>query len=157
MGYATAIGVGVMEEVASVNERLDIQCDAIHTSVVTLQRDTERGHQWSRRVTDDLLDMHRTVEGNRAGLALMRGEMDRMRREMDGLLTLNIRMHEVIMELWAAVRHGPQNPIVVEDDVLDAAVPIPPPRTREVEEEGRTLLEIIEETPENSRASSLEV
>ena len=86
-----------------------------------------------------------------------------MQREMDGLLQLNIRMHEVIMELRAAVRHGWDNPIVIEDDeeeqeegeVVDAA-PGSPART--LVEGDHTLVEIVEGTLErDSRESSPEV
>ena len=82
---------------------------------------------------------------------------------MDGLLQLNIRMHEVIMELRAAVRHGRDNPIVIDDDeeeqeegeIVDAAPGSP---ARMLVEGDHTLVEIIEETPErDSREPSPEV
>ena len=76
-----------------------------------------------------------------------------MRREMDGLLQLNIRMHEVIMELRAAVRHGRDNLIVIDDneeeqeegEVVDAA---PGSLVRTLVEGDHTLVEIVEGTPE---------
>ena len=86
-----------------------------------------------------------------------------MRREMNGLLELNIRMHDVIMELRAAVRHGWDNPIVIDDDeeeqeegeIVDAA-PGSPVRT--LVEDDHTLVEIVEGTPEiDNRESSPEV
>ena len=86
-----------------------------------------------------------------------------MRREIDGLLQLNIRMHEVIMELRAAVRHGRDNPIVIDDDkeeqeegeVVDAAPGSP---AGILVEDDHTLVEIVEGTPErNSREPSPEV
>ena len=89
-----------------------------------------------------------------------------MRREMDGLLQLNIRMHEVIMELRAAVRHGRDNPIVIDDDeeeqeegeIVDTAPGSPGSPARTLVEGDHTLVEIVEGTPErDSRELSPEV
>ena len=79
-----------------------------------------------------------------------------MRREMDGLLQLNIRMHKVIMELRVAVHHGWDNPIVINDDeeeqeegeVVDAAPGTPVSPARTLVEGDHTLVEIVEGTPE---------
>ena len=85
---------------------------------------------------------------------------------MDGLLQLNIRMHEVIMELRAAVRHGRANPIVINNDeeeqeegeVVDAAPGTPVSPVRTLVEGDHTLVEIVEGTPDrDSRELSPEV
>ena len=85
---------------------------------------------------------------------------------MDGLLQLNIRMHKVIMELRAAVRHGQDNPIVIDDDeeeqgegeVVDAAPEAPVSPARTLVKGDHILVEIVEGALDrDSRASSPEV
>ena len=68
------------------------------------------------------------------------------------------------MELRAAVRHGQDNPIVIDDneqeegEVVDAAPGTPVSPVRTLVNGNHTLVEIIEETPErDSREPSPEV
>ena len=60
------------------------------------------------------------------------------RMEMDALLQLNLVLGMMVLNMRAAMQHGWNNPIMVEDDkeVVDTA-PVE-----------HTLIEIIEETPE---------
>ena len=93
------------------------------------------------------------VAGLMVSTTFMRGEQDQMRREMDDLLQLNIRMHEVIMELRTVVHHGRDNPIMIEDDeeevdeVVDVGLRSPVSLVRTLVKGDHTLVEIIEETP----------
>ena len=150
MGYASTVGTMVLNEVAYVNKRSDQRMDAINTDLVRLERDVERGHDWSRRMTNEVLalergqaDLEREQMDMNVEQAFMRGEIDQMRQEMDGLLHLNQVMHDVILNLRVAIHHNRHNPIVVEDDeVVDVTGPLPV-RIREED----LLVEIIEETP----------
>ena len=163
MGYSGAVGAMILDEMATMNGALDGRIDAVNTALVAVEEDMRRGHGWSQEFTQVVREMEVDVGGLMAGAAFMRGEQDRMRREMDGLLQLNIRMHEVIMELRAAVRHGRDNPIVIDDDeeegqVVDAAPGTPASPARTLVDGDHTLVEIIEETPErDSREPSPEV
>ena len=163
MGYTTSMGAMILDEMVTVNEQAENRMDALNTALVVAEDKITAGQEWSERHVRAVREMEVDVGGLLASTAFLRGEHDRMRREMDGLLQLNIRMHEVIMELRAAVRHGQDNPIVIDDDeeeqeegeIVDAA-PGSPART--LVEGDHTLVEIVEGTPERgSRESSPEV
>ena len=129
MGYTASVGVMILDEMAVVNEQAEGRLDALNTALVVAEDKITAGQEWSERHVRAVREMEVDVGGLLASTAFLRGEHDQMRREMDGLLQLNIRMHKVIMELRAAVRHGRDNPIVIEDDeeeqeegeVVDAA------------------------------------
>ena len=162
MGYTASVGAMILDEMATVNEQAENRMDALNTALVVAEDKITAGQEWSERHVRAVREMEVDVGGLLASTAFLRGEHDRMRREMDGLLQLNIRMHEVIMELRAAVRHGRDNPIVIDDDeeqeegeIVDAA-PGSPART--LVDGDHTLVEIVEETPgRDSRESSPEV
>ena len=46
----------------------------------------------------------------------MRSTVDRMWTEIDVLLNLNAQLVESVANLWVVVRHGRDNPIVMEDE-----------------------------------------
>ena len=124
------------------------------------------GQEWLERHVAAVREIEVDIGGLLASTAFLRGEQDRMQREMDGLLQLNIRMHEVIMELRAAVRHGRDNLIVIDDneeeqeegEVVDAALGTPGSLARTLVKGDHTLVEIVEGTPErDSREPSPEV
>ena len=149
MGYAGAIGAMVLDEVAATNERSDNRMDAIVTDLGKVERDIEKGHDWSKDVTETLRGMEVDIGGVTASQAFMRGEVTRLRTEMDALLHLNHQLVDEIVRLRASVRrHGRDNPIVIEDSDDEG------PETA-VEEEGSSeeipgehlLVEIVEETP----------
>ena len=112
--------------------------DAIITDLGRLERDVERGHDCSRDCTESMRTMEVDIRGLMAQQAFMRGSMDRMRMEMDALLQLNLVLGMMVLNMRAAMQHGWNNPIMVEDDkkVVDTA-PVE-----------HTLIEIVEETPE---------
>ena len=161
MGYTAAVGTMLLDEVASLTEQADARVEWVQTSVAALEQDVDRGHQWSMRTNTRIGALEERVEqlevevgGERAARAFMRGEMDRMRAELDGLLRVNIAMTGVINDLRAAMRHGWDNPIVIDDDeetvaeeeVVDTApIDLGLDRYRLVPVEE---LEVVEETPE---------
>ena len=116
MGYSASVGAMILDKMVVVNEQAEGRLDAINTVLVVAEDKITAGQEWSERHMAAVREMEVNVGGLLASTAFLRGEQDRMRREMDGLLQLNIRMHEVIMELRAAVRHGRDNPIMIDDD-----------------------------------------
>ena len=104
MGYTASVGAMILDEMATVNEQAENRMDALNTALVVAEDKITAGQEWSERHVRAVREMEVDVGGLLASTAFLRGEHDRMRREMDGLLQLNIRMHEVIMELRAAVR-----------------------------------------------------
>ena len=163
MGYTASVGAMILDKMAVVNEQSEGHLDALNTALVVAEDKITVGQEWSERHVRAVREMEVDVGGLLALTTFLRGEHDRMRREMDRLLQLNIRMHEVIMELRAAVHHGWDNPIVIDDDeeeqeegeVVDAAPGSP---TGTLVEGDHTLVEIVEETPErDGRESSPEV
>ena len=167
MGYTTSVGAMILDEMAVVNEEAEGRLDALNMALVVAEDKITAGQEWSERHVAAVREMEDNVGGLLASTTFMRGEQDQMRREMDGLLQLNIRMHEVIMELRVAVRHGRDNPIVIDDDeeerqeegeVVDAAPGTPVSPARTLVEGDHTLVEIVEGTPErDSREPSPEV
>ena len=116
MGYTAAVGTMLLDEVASLTERADARVEWVHTSVKVLERDLDRSRQWSARTEERIKQLEVELGGERAARAFMRGEMDRMRAELDGLLRINIAMTGVINDMRAAMQHGRNNPIVIDDD-----------------------------------------
>ena len=104
------------------------------------------------------------MRGLEAKKALMRGDIVRMREEMDALIRLNGQMVDGINQIRVLLVHNQANPIVVEDDPPAQEVEImdeseaeeveyeeeevvevaPPPRRRQDLGEG-LLVEIVED------------
>ena len=64
MGYTAAVGTMLMDEVASLTERADARVEWVQTSVAALERDVDRGHQWSRTMNERV----GTFTGGRGGV-----------------------------------------------------------------------------------------
>ena len=149
MGYTTAVGTMVFDEMVTINEVLDGQMDVINTLLVRVEQDIERGHEWSRDHTEVVRGIEVDVRRLLASTTFMRGSMDWMRTEMDTLLSLNTRITEVITELRVAVCHGWDNLIVIDDneqeegEVVEVGLASP---ARTLVEGDHTLVEIVEET-----------
>ena len=154
MGYTAAVGTMLLDEVASLTEQADARVEWVHTSVKVVERDLDRSRQWSARTEERIEQLEAELGGERAARVFMRGEMDRMRAELDGLLCINIAMTGVINDMRAAMQHGRNNPIIIDDDeetvaegeVVDTApVDLGPDHYRLVPVEE---LEVVEESPE---------
>ena len=166
MGYTASVGAMILDEMVVVNEQAEGRLDALNTALVVVEDKIVAGQEWSERHVRAVREMEVNVGGLLASTTFMQGEQDWMRREMDRLLQLNIRMHEVIIELRVAVRHGRDNPIMIDNDeeeqeegeVVDAAPGTPASLARTLVEGDHTLVEIVEGTPErDSRELSPEV
>ena len=140
MGYSGAVRMMVLDEVVSLNEQLESRMDAIITDLGKLERDMERSHDWLRDCTKSMRQIEVDVGGLMAQQAFIRGLMDWMQSEMDALLQLNLVLGTMVLNMRAAMQHGCNNLIVVEDDeeVVDTA-PV-----------DHTLVKIVEETPERT-------
>ena len=62
-----------------MNKQSESWMDAIITDLGRLERDVERGHDWSRDCTESMRTMEVDIRGLMAQQAFMRGSMDRMR------------------------------------------------------------------------------
>ena len=128
MGYASSIGMMLMDKMAGVCGRAEERFTGIWTDIGKLETELLKAHDWSARAQDqiDRLEMHiRRLEASRR---VMRLEMDKMVGNMNGLLELNRQMIQDILQLRISQVHGQDNPIVVdnssEENVLDTA-PVP--------------------------------
>ena len=51
MGYTSAVGAMILDEMATMNGALDGRMDAINTALVAVEEDVRRGHGWSQEFT----------------------------------------------------------------------------------------------------------
>ena len=89
-----------------------------------------KAHDWSARAQDQIDRLETHIRRLEACRRAMRDDMDKMTRNMNGLLELNQQMIQDILQLRMSQVHGWDNLIVVDDsskgDVLDTAlVPVP--------------------------------
>ena len=75
---------------------------------------TARG--WSVEVNEKMEGMEQHIRMLIASWTAMGDTMDWMRREMDGLLLINQRMVNTIVQLRVGQVHNWDNPIVIDDD-----------------------------------------
>ena len=112
MGYPSAIGAMVLDEVVWLNQQSKGRMDMIIMDLGKLERDVEQDYEWLREFTQSVRDMEEDIGGLMAPQAFMRGLMDRMQTEMDALLQSNLRIVETIPSLQAVVHHGQDDPII---------------------------------------------
>ena len=89
-----------------------------------------KAHDWSARAQDQIDRLETHIRQLEACRRAMRDDMDKMTRNMNGLLELNQQMIQDILQLRMSQVHGWDNLIVVDDlseeDILDTApVPVP--------------------------------
>ena len=132
MGYTSAVGMMLMDEMAGICERAEERFTGIRMDISKLETELLKARDWSARVQDQIdgleTHMHQLEVSRRA----MREDMDEMMRNMNGLLELKQQMIQDILQLRMSQVHGRDNLIVVDDsskeDVLDTAlVPVPEP------------------------------
>ena len=132
MGYTSAIGTMLMDEMAGICGRAEERFTGIQMDISKLETELLKAWDWSARAQDhiDGLETHmRRLEASRRA---MREDMDKMTRNMNGLLELNCQMISDILQLRMDLVYGRNNPIVVDNsskgDVLDTApVLVPQP------------------------------
>ena len=136
----------------------------VRTDLRRVEQDVARGRRWSAEAQEEITSLENRVRGLEAEKALMRGDIVRLREEMDALIRLNGQMVDGINQIRVSLVHNQANPIVVEDDPPAQEVEIvddleggeeeeeeeeeevvaPPPRRRRDLGEG-LLVEIVED------------
>ena len=132
MGYTSAVGTMLMDEMAGICGRAEERFTGIRTDIGKLETELLKAQDWSARAQDQIDGLETHVHRLEASRRAMREDMDEMTRNMNGLLELNRQMISDILQLRMSQVHGRGNPIVVDDssegDVLDTApVPVPEP------------------------------
>ena len=130
MGYTGAVGMMLMDEMASVCGRAEERFTGIRTDISKLETELLKACDWSARAQDQIDGLETHVHWLEASQRVMREDMDEMMRNMNSLLELNWQMIQDILQLRMSQVHGRDNPIVVDDsseeDILDTApVPVP--------------------------------
>ena len=132
MGYASAVGMVLMDEMVGVCGRAEERFTSIRMDIGKLEMELLKAWDWSARVQDQIDGLETHVCQLEASRRVMREDMDEMMRNMNGLLELNWQMISDILQLRMGLVHGWGNPIMVDDsskeDVVDTApVPVPQP------------------------------
>ena len=132
MGYTSAIGMMLMDEMAGICGRAEERFTGIRTDIGKLETELLKAWDWSARAQDQIDGLETHVHRLEASRRAMREDMDEMTRNMNGLLELNWQMIQDILQLRMSVVHNRDNPIELdessEEDVVDTAlVPVPQP------------------------------
>ena len=130
MGYTSAVGTMLMDEMAGICGRAEERFTGIRTDIGKLETELLKARDWSARAQDQINGLETHVRRLEASKRAMREDMDEMTRNMNSLLELNCQMIQDILQLRMSQVHGQDNLIVVDDsskeDVLDTAlVPVP--------------------------------
>ena len=132
MGYTSAVGTMLMDEMAGICGRAEERFTSIRTDIGKLETELLKARDWSARAQDQIDGLETHVRRLEASQRAMREDMDEMMRNMNGLLELNRQMIRDILQLRMSVVHNWDNPIELdtssEEDVLDTApAPVPQP------------------------------
>ena len=132
MGYTSAVGTMLMDEMAGICGRAEERFTGIRTDIGKLETELLKAQDWSARAQDQINGLETHVRRLEASRRAMREDMDEMTRNMNGLLELNWQMIRDILQLRMSVVHNRDNPIELdassEEDIVDTApVPVPQP------------------------------
>ena len=126
MGYTGATGTMLMDEMAGICRRAEERFTGIQTDIGKLETELLKARDWSARVQDQINGLETHVCRLEVSRRAMREDMDKMMRNMNGLLELNQQMILDLFQLRMGLVHGWGNLIVVDDsseeDVLDTAL-----------------------------------
>ena len=130
MGYSSAVGTMLMDEMAGICGRAEERFTGIRTDIGKLETELLKAQDWSARAQDQIDGLETHVRWLEASRRAMREDMDKMMRNMNGLLELNRQMIQDILQLRMSVVHDRDNPITVdnssEEDVVDTALVLVP-------------------------------
>ena len=133
MGYTSAVGTMLMDEIAGVCEQAKGRFTSIRTDIDKVETELEKACDWSSRAQNKIDSLETLVHWLEGSQRMMMLEMDEMIGNMNSLLELNWQMIQSIHQLRTSQVHGQDNLIVIDDkppveDVLDIAlVPVPGP------------------------------
>ena len=88
MGYTGSVGVMLMDELAGVCEWSEERFTMVRTDLGRVEQDVARGRRWSAKAQEEITSLENRVRGLEAEKALMRGDIVRMREEMDALIQI---------------------------------------------------------------------
>ena len=97
MGYSGAIGTMLMDEMAGICGRAEERFTGIRTDIGRLETELSKACDWSARVQDQIDGLETHVCWLEASRQAMREDMDKMTRNMNGLLELNRQMIQDIL------------------------------------------------------------
>ena len=117
MGYTTSVGMMLMDKIAGHCERSKKRFTKVRTDLGKVETKLATARGWSVRVNEKIEGIERHIWMLIASWTVMGDTMDRMRAEMDGLLLINQRMVDAIVQLRAGQIHNWDNPIVIDDDL----------------------------------------
>ena len=124
MGYSAAVGTLVMDELASTCERAEVRFTGVCTDLGIVENDTAIVQDRVRVLGDWMDGTDVELHQMRANRVAIQDEVDRlrvtiheMRRDMGVLVHVNQVMHTSLVDLQLSIRHGGNNPIVIDDEV----------------------------------------
>ena len=119
MGYSAAIGTMLVDEIARFSARVEEKHTGVRTDLGKVEAELVRAHDWSRDVGEKMEALERQNRQLLASRTAMRDDIAQMNRSIDGLLQVNLRMAEAIVQLRVSQVHNQNNPIVIDDDLSD--------------------------------------
>jgi hypothetical protein len=150
IGYASACTAGVLDDIATVNDEFisfrkqaSRRLDVADVEIEDLKRDSRTARDMRMTTADRLIGLSETVTDLSGSVGILSIEMDTLRRlpqAMEQMILLaqinNIRLtrsedrvealERRVAELSVAVRHGANNPIVLdEEEDIRAGSPMP--------------------------------
>ena len=101
-----------MDKMVGICRRVEKRFTGIRTDIGKLETELLKARDWSARAQDQInrLEMH--IHWLEASRRVMRDDMDEMMRNMNGLLELNQRMIQIILQLRMSQVHNRDNPII---------------------------------------------
>ena len=132
MGYSGAVGTMLMDEMAGICGRAEERFTSVRTDIGKLETELLKAQDWSARAQDQIDGLETHVHRLEASRRAMREDMDKMMRNMNGLLELNRQMIRDLLQLRMSLVHNRDNPIELnassDEDVVDTApVLVPQP------------------------------
>ena len=117
MGYTTSVGMMLMDKITGHCERSKKRFTKVRTDLGKVETELAMAQGWSVGVNEKLEGMEQHIRMLISSQTTMGDTIDRMRAEMDGLLLINQRMFDAIIQLRAGQIHNWDNPIVIDDDL----------------------------------------
>ena len=155
MGYSISVGTILMDKLVSHCEKSEARFTKVRTDLGKVETEMATTQGWSIKMGDKVEALERHIWMLVASQTTMGDTMDRMRVEMDGLLLINQRMVNTIVQLRVGQVHNWDNPIVIDDDSSSSEETIAEPP--EVPEQFRlVLIEDEEEVTDSEEEESEE-
>ena len=119
MGYTATMGTMLMDEVVGHCEREEARFMGLRTNLGKVEEELGCAQEWLIECGAEIKTLKRQNCQLLVSWTAMRDDLDRMWREMDGLLQLNAWMVGTIVQMRTSLVHNWDNPIVIDDDSSD--------------------------------------